>query len=77
MPLNWEFPGSKIEEANSRALRCGRELEEELGIVARWYGGRFASSMSIRAADRWNYDSSEVRNYQGEIENRIFRESGG
>ena len=74
MPLKWEFPGGKIEEGEQPRAALRRELEEELGIeatigdeVARIHheypGG---GSVELRFF--------EVHEYQGEIENRIFRE---
>lgn len=74
MPLKWEFPGGKIEEGEQPRDAMRRELEEELGIeatigdeVARIHheypGG---GSVELRFF--------VVREYQGEIENRIFRE---
>lgn len=74
MPLKWEFPGGKIEEGEQPRNALHRELDEELGIdavigdeVARiqhhYPGG---SSVELRFF--------AVREYTGEIENRIFRE---
>jgi 8-oxo-dGTP diphosphatase len=74
MPLKWEFPGGKIEEREKPRDAMRRELEEELGIVAE-IGAEVA-----RIVHRYPGGGSvelqffEVREYQGEIENRIFRE---
>ena len=74
MPLKWEFPGGKIEPGEQPRNALVRELEEELGIVAT-VGDEVARIRHI-------YDSGasveirfyEVPKYQGEIENRIFKQ---
>jgi 8-oxo-dGTP diphosphatase len=74
MPLKWEFPGGKIEEGEQPRDALRRELDEELGIAAvvgdevvrlihKYPGG---NSVELRFFD--------VREYAGELENRIFRE---
>lgn len=74
MPLKWEFPGGKIEEGEQPRDAMRRELEEELGIVAE------VGEEVMRIVHEYPGGGSvelrffEVRNYQGEIENRIFRE---
>ena len=74
MPLKWEFPGGKIEDGEQPRDAMRRELEEELGIVAE------VGTEVARIVHEYPRGGSvelrffEVRNYQGEVENRIFRE---
>jgi 8-oxo-dGTP diphosphatase len=74
MPLKWEFPGGKIEEGEQPRDALRRELDEELGIVA-----TIGDEVSRIQHEYPNGGMVElrfyvVRQYQGEIENRIFRE---
>jgi 8-oxo-dGTP diphosphatase len=74
MPLKWEFPGGKIEEGEQPRDAMRRELEEELGIVA-----TVGDEIARIQHEYPNGGVVElrffvVREYQGEIENRIFRE---
>ena len=73
MPLRWEFPGGKIEEGE-QPRDAMRELEEELGIVAK-VGAEVARIVhEYPSGGAVELRFFEVRTYQGEIENRIFRE---
>ena len=74
MPLKWEFPGGKIEEGEQPRDALRRELEEELGIVA-VIGDEVARIQhDYQSGGSVELRFYEVRTYQGEIENRIFRD---
>jgi 8-oxo-dGTP diphosphatase len=74
MPLKWEFPGGKIEEGEQPRAALRRELEEELGIVA-----TIGDEIARIQHEYPNGGMVElrfflVRQYAGEIENRIFKD---
>jgi 8-oxo-dGTP diphosphatase len=74
MPLKWEFPGGKIEEREQPRDALRRELEEELGIAA-----TIGDELARIQHEYPNGGMVElrffvVRKFEGEIENRIFRE---
>jgi 8-oxo-dGTP diphosphatase len=74
MPLKWEFPGGKIEEGEQPRDAMRRELEEELGIVAE-VGAEVARIVhEYPGGGSVELRFFEIHKYQGEIENRIFRE---
>jgi 8-oxo-dGTP diphosphatase len=74
MPLQWEFPGGKIEPDEQPVDALHRELEEELGIRAK-IGPQVA-------ALQHTYDNGTsvalrfylVRQFEGEVQNRIFHD---
>ncbi len=74
MPLKWEFPGGKIEEGEQPRDALRRELEEELGINATIGDEVKRIQHEYPNGGKVELRFFLVREYQGEIENRIFRD---
>lgn len=74
LPLKWEFPGGKIENGEQPRSALQRELEEELGIVAKI--GEEVSRIQHRYknGNRVELRFYLVNEFFGEVENRIFRD---
>jgi 8-oxo-dGTP diphosphatase len=74
MSLKWEFPGGKIESGESAERALARELDEELGIAA-VIGKRVARVRhKYRNGGTIDLQFFTVREFEGEMENRIFNE---
>src|SRR3979490_2544175 len=72
MPLKWEFPGGKIETGEQPRDALRRELEEELGIHAK-IGDEIARVQHTYPNGAMvELRFFIVREFNGEMENRIF-----
>ncbi len=74
MPLKWEFPGGKIEEGEEPRSALRRELDEELGIDATIGNEAARIRHEYKSGNSVDLRFFVVREYRGEIENRIFKD---
>ena len=74
MPLKWEFPGGKIENGEQPRAALRRELDEELGIQARIEQEVARICHAYKNGGSVELRFYLVREYEGEVENRIFRD---
>jgi len=72
MALQWEFPGGKIEAGESAEQALARELDEELGIKATVGPLVTRIRHNYRHGGAVDLQFFTVREYTGEMENRIF-----
>jgi len=73
-PLKWEFPGGKIEPFEEPVKALCRELEEELGVKAS-IGRKIAVIQhNYGANNAVELQFYVVEKYEGELQNRIFRD---
>jgi 8-oxo-dGTP diphosphatase len=74
MALQWEFPGGKIEPGEEAKAALHRELDEELAIRAT-IGPEVANiTHNYRNGGGVELHFFKVEHFEGEIENRIFKE---
>jgi 8-oxo-dGTP diphosphatase len=74
LPLKWEFPGGKIETGEQPRNALQRELQEELGIVAKIGDEVSRIHHEYKDGKRVELRFFRVNEFQGEVENRIFRD---
>ena len=74
MPLKWEFPGGKVEPNEQPVDALRRELEEELGIRAQIGPQAAVIRHTYKDGTAVELRFYLVTQFEGEIENRIFRE---
>jgi 8-oxo-dGTP diphosphatase len=74
MPLKWEFPGGKIEDGEQPRDALRRELDEELGIQAEIGNEVVRLVHQYPSGNGVELRFYDVREYSGELENRIFRD---
>jgi 8-oxo-dGTP diphosphatase len=73
-PLQWEFPGGKVESGETPAVALGRELQEELDIKA----GEMTEVLRYQHIYPGAYEVDlcffRIRSFQGKIRNLVFRQ---
>jgi 8-oxo-dGTP diphosphatase len=74
LPLKWEFPGGKIETGEQPRSALQRELQEELGIVAKIGDEVSRIHHAYKDGKQVELRFYRVSEFQGEVENRIFRD---
>jgi 8-oxo-dGTP diphosphatase len=73
-PLKWEFPGGKLEPAESPSEALRRELKEELGIEAREFSQVYQNEHLYTDGLRVCLHFFKVAKYDGQIKNHVFQQ---
>ena len=72
-PLKWEFPGGKLEKAESYSEALGRELKEELGIELREFSQVYQNEHVYPDGLSVCLRFYRISKYEGEIVNFVFQ----
>jgi len=72
-PLKWEFPGGKVEGAESDIEALRRELKEELGIIVRAEVQVFQHEHTYIGGPKVSLRFYRVLAYDGEVKNCVFQ----
>ncbi len=73
-PLQWEFPGGKIEPLETPEMALVRELGEELGIDCEWVKEVFTHTHRYDDFFVVKLRFFRVPSYRGKIVNRVFEQ---
>lgn len=74
MPLQWEFPGGKIEPGEEAVAALIRELDEELGIAAQIGAEVARIQHTYKNGNGIELHFFLVQTFDGKLDNRIFRD---
>ena len=73
-PLEWEFPGGKVEPKETKAAALARELSEELNIDVTGAHQIFAHHHPYSSGYTVNLTFFRVDRFTGAPENRVFND---